>query len=97
MLFKIINVQCTCKFAFLNVVILVIINVDGYTFLGLISETKDHNKIYDILATTCTKKWWEESSHKFTAENILSYGESIHEVMKVQLPQYDRKTMVFPK
>jgi len=47
-----------------------------------------HNKIYDIMATSCIKKWWEEKSDKYTADQILSYGDTIHEVMKVQLPRY---------
>ena len=54
-----------------------------------------HNKIYDILATSCIKKWWENNSHKYTADDILSYGGSVHEMMQVQLPQYDKK--VLPK
>jgi hypothetical protein len=49
-----------------------------------------HNKIYDILATSCIKKWWENHSHKYSADDILSWGDSVHEMMKVQLPQYDR-------
>lgn len=48
-----------------------------------------HNKIYDILATTCIKKWWENHSHKYTSEDILSWGGSVHEMMKVELPRYD--------
>jgi len=48
-----------------------------------------HNKIYDILATSCIKKWWENHSHKYSADDILSWGDSVHEMMKVQLPQYD--------
>jgi hypothetical protein len=48
-----------------------------------------HNKIYDILATSSIKKWWENSSSKFKAEDILSYGDAIHEVMKIELPQYN--------
>lgn len=54
-----------------------------------------HNKIYDILATSCIKKWWENNSQKYTADDILSYGGAVHEMMQVQLPQYDRK--VLPK
>jgi len=54
-----------------------------------------HNKIYDILATSCTKKWWENNSHKYSVDDILCYGGSVHEMMQVQLPQYDKK--VLPK
>lgn len=47
-----------------------------------------HNKIYDILATSCIKKWWEEQSHEYTADDILSYNKAIHERMQIKLPQY---------
>ena len=50
-----------------------------------------HNKIYDILATTCTRKWWETQSKRFTADDILSSGSSVHNDMIIQLPQYDMK------
>lgn len=45
-----------------------------------------HNKIFDIMCTSCIKKWWENSSSKYTAEDILSYGASVHEMMQVSLP-----------
>ena len=48
-----------------------------------------HNKIYDILATSCIKKWWEEKSYRYSAEDILSWGGAIHETMLIQLPRYD--------
>tara|TARA_B100002019_G_scaffold165694_1_gene143137 strand:- start:5300 stop:6157 length:858 start_codon:yes stop_codon:yes gene_type:complete len=48
-----------------------------------------HNKIYDILATSCIKKWWENHSHKYTADDILSWGGAVHEMMRVELPRYD--------
>ncbi len=54
-----------------------------------------HNKIYDILASTCIRKWWETESSKFTLDNILSYGGSIHNKMRVIVPKYNRK--VLPK
>lgn len=54
-----------------------------------------HNKIYDILASTCTRKWWEVESKNYTAEDILSYGSSVHEKMKIVIPQYNRK--ILPK
>jgi len=47
-----------------------------------------HNKIYDILATTCIRKWWLNESKKYTAEDILSYGGDIHRNMKMKLPRY---------
>lgn len=47
-----------------------------------------HNKIYDILATSCIKKWWEEKSHYYTADDILSYNKPVHERMQIKLPQY---------
>tara|TARA_B100000214_G_scaffold54737_1_gene34933 strand:+ start:205 stop:1074 length:870 start_codon:yes stop_codon:yes gene_type:complete len=48
-----------------------------------------HNKLYDILATTVTRKWWESSSHKYSADDILSWGSPIHHEMKIVLPQYE--------
>lgn len=48
-----------------------------------------HNKIYDILSTSCIKKWWETQSKNFTADNILSWGGDIHKKMELMLPQYD--------
>ena len=50
-----------------------------------------HNKIYDILATTCTRKWWETQSKRFTADDILSWGSTVHNDMIIKLPQYDTK------
>ena len=40
-----------------------------------------HNKLYDILATTITRKWWESSSKKYSADDILSWGSPIHHEM----------------
>ena len=48
-----------------------------------------HNKLYDILATTVTRKWWESSSHKYSADDILSWGSPIHHEMKIVLQQYE--------
>ena len=50
-----------------------------------------HNKIYDILATTCIRKWWETQSNRFTADDILSWGSPVHNEMMLKLPQYDKK------
>jgi len=47
-----------------------------------------HNKIYDILATTCIRKWWVNESSKYTAEDILSYNGDVHRNMKIKLPRY---------
>ena len=49
-----------------------------------------HNKIYDILSTTCTKQWWETQSSNFSAEDILSWGRPVHKQMTMLLPQYDK-------
>jgi hypothetical protein len=54
-----------------------------------------HNKIYDILSSTCIKKWWENQSNQYTLEDIFSYGKTIHEFMKITVPKYNRK--VLPK
>ena len=48
-----------------------------------------HNKLYDILATTITRKWWESSSKKYSADDILSWGSPIHHEMRMALPQYE--------
>tara|TARA_B100002019_G_scaffold179766_2_gene155234 strand:+ start:226 stop:1092 length:867 start_codon:yes stop_codon:yes gene_type:complete len=48
-----------------------------------------HNKIYDILSTSCIKKWWEQSSQNFTADDILSWGGEVHKKMEMKLPQYN--------
>ena len=50
-----------------------------------------HNKLYDILATTVTRKWWENSSKNYSVDDILSWGSPIHHEMRIQLPQYDGK------
>ena len=50
-----------------------------------------HNKLYDILATTVTRKWWETSSKNYSVDDILSWGSPIHHEMRIQLPQYDGK------
>ena len=50
-----------------------------------------YNKIYDILATTCIRKWWETQSNRFTADDILSWGSPVHNEMMLKLPQYDKK------
>ena len=49
-----------------------------------------HNKIYDILSTSCIKQWWENESHKFSSRDILTWGNPIHEKMTMVLPRYDR-------
>lgn len=54
-----------------------------------------HNKIHDILASTCVRRWWENESSKYKAEDILSYGGSIHRKMIVPIPKFNRK--VLPK
>ena len=56
-----------------------------------IKNRQSANNIYDILATTCTRKWWETQSSKFNADDILSWGSSVHNDMIIQLPQYDTK------
>ena len=54
-----------------------------------------HNKIHDILASTCVRRWWENESSKYKADDILSYGGSIHKKMIVPIPKFNRK--VLPK
>ena len=50
-----------------------------------------HNKLYDILATTVTRKWWETSSKNYSVDDILSWGSPVHNEMMLKLPQYDKK------